>query len=131
MTASGLASIETLNVFIDGTKKLGIYAIVDMIGVENRLAKPRSLKELREVVLLHGGIDIEKRGETEHWHQIQVIKNTLKERKLLIAVAGGVAHETARDAINSSADIIIVGRFIAQSKNVERSVREFLECALK
>jgi bifunctional enzyme Fae/Hps len=35
--------------------------------------------------------------------------------------------ETAREALQKGADIIIVGRYITQSKDVERAVRDFLE----
>jgi len=127
-TVSGLAPMETLDAFIYETRKLGMYAIVDMMGVENPIAKLQSLKELPEVVLLHRGIDVERRGGSVRWEQIQTIKNAFKDRKLLVAVAGGITPETARDAINSGVDIIVVGRFITQSKDIERSVREFLEC---
>jgi len=127
-TVSGLAPVETLDAFVYETRKLGMYAIVDMMGVENPIAKLQSLKELPEIVLVHRGIDVEKRGGSVRWEQIQAIKNAFKDRKLLIAVAGGITADTARDAINSGVDIIVVGRFITQSKDIERSVREFLEC---
>ena len=130
-TVSGLAPVETLDAFIYETRKLGVYAIVDMMGVENPIAKLQVLKELPEVVLLHRGIDVEKRGGSVRWEHIQAIKNAFKERKLLVAVAGGITPEIARDAINSGADIIVVGRFITQSRDIERSVREFLECTLE
>jgi len=128
VTVSGLAPVETLDAFIYETRKLGIYAIVDMMGVDNPIAKLQSLKELPEVVLVHRGIDVEKRGGSARWEQIQAIKNAFKEKKLLVAVAGGITPDTARDAFNSGADIIVVGRFITQSRDIERSVREFLEC---
>jgi len=128
VTASGLAPVETLDSFIYETRKLGMYAIVDMMGVENPLVKLQSLKELPEVVLVHRGIDVEKRGGSIRWEQIQAIKSGFKDRKLLVALAGGITPEIARDAISSGADIIVVGRFITQSKDIERSVRDFLEC---
>jgi len=128
VTASGLAPVETLDAFIYETRKLGIYAIVDMMGVKDPVAVLKSLNELPEVVLLHRGIDVEKKGGLTRWEQIQVVKNAFKDRKLMVAVAGGVTPDTARTAIDSGADIIVVGRYITQSKDVERSVREFLEC---
>ena len=128
VTASGLAPVETLDSFIYETRRLGMYAIVDMMGVENPMVKLQSLKELPEVVLVHRGIDVEKRGGSIRWEQIQAIKSGFKDRKLLVALAGGITPEIARDAINSGADIIVVGRFITQSRDIERSVRDFLEC---
>jgi len=128
VTASGLASVETLDAFIYETKKLGIYAVVDMMGVENPVAKLHSLKELPDVVLLHRGIDVEKKGGSARWDQIQAIKTAFKDKRLLVAVAGGITPETARDAINAGADIVVVGRYVTQSRDVKRAVREFLEC---
>jgi bifunctional enzyme Fae/Hps len=128
VTASGLASVETLDAFIYETKKLGIYAVADMMGVENPVAKLHSLKELPDIVLVHRGIDVEKKGGSVRWDQIQAIKSAFKDKKLLVAVAGGITPETARDAINAGADIIVVGRYVTQSRDVKRAVREFLEC---
>jgi bifunctional enzyme Fae/Hps len=128
VTVSGLASVETLDAFIYETKKLGIYAVVDMMGVENPVAKLHSLKELPEIVLVHRGIDVEKKGGSVRWDQIQAIKSAFKEKKLLVAVGGGITPETARDAMNAGADIVVVGRYITQSRDVKRAVREFLEC---
>jgi len=45
----------------------------------------------------------------------------------LIAVAGGIVPTTAKEALENGADIIIVGRYITQSKDVERAVRDLLE----
>ena len=35
--------------------------------------------------------------------------------------------ETAKEALEQGADIIIVGRYVTQSKDIERAVRDFLE----
>ena len=40
------------------------------------------------------------------------VRSAFKEKKLLVAVAGGITPETARDAINAGADIIVVGRYV-------------------
>jgi bifunctional enzyme Fae/Hps len=45
----------------------------------------------------------------------------------LIAVAGGIVPETAKEALEKGADVIIVGRYVTQSRDVERAVRDFLE----
>jgi bifunctional enzyme Fae/Hps len=46
---------------------------------------------------------------------------------LLIAVAGGIVPETAKEALELGADILIVGRYVTQSRDIERAVRDFLE----
>ena len=56
-----------------------------------------------------------------------MIRQAFPNKKLLIAVAGGIVPETAKEALEQGADILIVGRYVTQSKDIERSVREFLE----
>jgi bifunctional enzyme Fae/Hps len=124
--AAGLAPAETLNSFIHEAKRLAIYAVVDMLNVDDPLKKLKSLKEFPDIVILHRGIDQET-GRSHGMEIIPEIRQTFKDKKFLIAVAGGIVPETAKDALQKGADIIIVGRYITQSKDVEHAVRDFLE----
>jgi len=126
VVAAGLAPSETLNAFIYEAKRLGIYAVVDMLNVENPVKKLKALKEFPEVIVLHRGIDQET-GRTIGLELIQELRRAFKDKRFLIAVAGGIVPRTAKEALEKGADIIIVGRYITQSKDVERAVRDFLE----
>ena len=126
VVAAGLAPNETLDAFIHEAKRLSIYSVVDMLNVENPVAKLKPLKEFPDVVVLHRGIDQET-GRTLGLDLIQEMRQTFKERKFLVAIAGGILPETAKEALQKGADIIIVGRYVTQSKDIERSVRDFLE----
>lgn len=126
VVASGLASKETLDKFIYETKRFGIYAVVDMMDVADPLAILKSLKELPDLIILHRGIDEECGGKTR-WEHIKAIKEVFKDKKLLFAVAGGIDPQTAPMALKSGADILIVGRYITQSRDIRRATREFLE----
>ena len=55
------------------------------------------------------------------------MRKTFPDQKFLVAVAGGITPDTAPEALANGADIIIVGRYITQSKDVERATREFLK----
>ena len=125
VVVSGLASRETIDKFIYEAKRLGIHPIIDMMEVADPLKVLKSLVELPEVVILHRGIDEEKTGKTR-WELIKEIKEAFKDKKLLFAVAGGIDPSTARHALESGADILIVGRYITQSRDVERACREFI-----
>jgi bifunctional enzyme Fae/Hps len=57
VVAAGLAPPETLDATVQEARRLGIYAVVDMLNVEDVLAKLKSLKELPDIVILHRGID--------------------------------------------------------------------------
>jgi bifunctional enzyme Fae/Hps len=128
--AAGLAPVETLNSFIHEAKRLGIYAVVDMLNVEDPIKKLEILKEFPDVVILHRGID-EETGRTLGLEIIQELRQTFKDRKFLIAIAGGIIPETAKEALEKGADIIVVGRYVTQSKDIERAVRDFLELTPK
>ncbi|MDH5754258.1 MAG: orotidine 5'-phosphate decarboxylase, partial [Candidatus Bathyarchaeota archaeon] len=66
-------------------------------------------------------------GRTLGLELIQELRDTFQDKRFLIAVAGGIVPETAKEALEKGADIIIVGRYVTQSKDVERAVRDFLE----
>ncbi|MGC9346045.1 MAG: bifunctional 5,6,7,8-tetrahydromethanopterin hydro-lyase/3-hexulose-6-phosphate synthase [Candidatus Bathyarchaeales archaeon] len=126
VVAAGLAPVETLNAFIHEAKRLGIYAAVDMLNMENPIKKLRMLKEFPDIIILHRGIDQET-GRTLGLELIQELRRAFKDKRFLIAVAGGIVPETAKEALERGADIIIVGRYVTQSRDIERAVREFLE----
>jgi bifunctional enzyme Fae/Hps len=125
--AAGLAAPEILDGFIYEAKRLGIYAFVDMMEVADPIQKLRSLKQLPDVVILHRPIDVEKAGVHHRMEMIKDIRQAFQGERLLIAVAGGIIPETAKGALEKGADIIIAGRYITQSKDVKRAVRDFLE----
>jgi bifunctional enzyme Fae/Hps len=126
VVAAGLAPPETLDAFVHEAKRLGIYGIIDMLNVEDILTKLKSMKEFPDVVILHRGIDQET-GRSCGLERIRIIRQAFSDKKFLIAVAGGIVPETAKEALELGADIIIVGRYVTQSKDVERSIRDFLE----
>ena len=125
VVASGLAPRDTLDKFNYEAKRLGIYPVVDMMGVPNPVEVLRSLNEHPEVLILHRGIDEEKTGKTR-WDLIKEIKEMYKDKKVLVAVAGGVEPSNVEEALKAGADILVVGRYITQSKDVERATRDFL-----
>jgi bifunctional enzyme Fae/Hps len=131
VVASGLAASETLEKFIYEAKRLGIYAVVDMMNVEDPVQKLQMLKTFPDIVILHRGIDVERRTGKTRWDLIKEMRQAFKEQKFLVAVAGGIIPETAPEALARGADIIIVGRYITQSKDIERSVREFLKSTVE
>jgi bifunctional enzyme Fae/Hps len=126
VVAAGLGPAETLDATVSEAKRMGIYSIIDMLNVDDVLAKLKSVKNLPDIVILHRGIDMEN-GRTCGLERIKLIRQAFPNKKLLIAVAGGIVPETAKEALEQGADILIVGRYVTQSKDVERSVRDFLE----
>jgi bifunctional enzyme Fae/Hps len=126
VVAAGLAPAETLNSFIHEAKRLSIYAAVDMLNMDEPVKKLKMLEEFPDIVILHRGID-EETGRAIGLELIPELRQTFKDKRFLIAVAGGIIPETAKEALEKGADIVIVGRYVTQSKDIERAVREFLE----
>jgi bifunctional enzyme Fae/Hps len=123
VVASGLATTEVLDKFIYEAKRLGLYAIVDTMNVPDPVKLLHSLKELPDIVILHRSVDSEKKEK----HRFEFISRIKKDfPDILVAVAGGIEPDTAPLALKEGADIIIVGRFITQSKDVERSAELFI-----
>jgi len=126
VVAAGLAPPETLDAFVHEAKRLGIYGVVNMLNVDDPVGKLRQLKEFPDMVILHRGIDQET-GRSSGLERIQLLRQTFQGKKFLIAVAGGIVPETAKEALEKGADVLIVGRYVTQSKDIERAVRDFLE----
>nr|MDO8085285.1 bifunctional 5,6,7,8-tetrahydromethanopterin hydro-lyase/3-hexulose-6-phosphate synthase [Candidatus Sigynarchaeum springense] len=130
VVASGLAAIDSLDKFLLEADRMGIYGIVDMMNVADPLAVLKALKRPPKVVIIHRGIDMEgmKSEKLNKWQVISEIKAMYKTIKppVLCAVAGGITPENMDEATKNKVDIIIVGRYITQSQDVERSIRNFI-----
>ncbi len=126
---SGLAPIRTIVEGIKEAQKVGIYAIVDMLGVEDPISRLERIKDfgvMPEVVELHRAIDEE--DAKPPWN----LARDVKERfKVLVGVAGGIRVENLHEAISAGADILVVGRAITRARDVEGAARRFLNALKK
>ncbi|KZX14635.1 5,6,7,8-tetrahydromethanopterin hydro-lyase [Methanobrevibacter cuticularis] len=131
---SGLGTIESIEKAIHEAQKQGIYSILDMMNVSNFTDKLNQINEnlKPDIVLLHRNVDLEtskaEKGEDTssmtEWGNIKEIKNLIGNG--LVAVAGGITPAKVEEAIDSGADIIVVGRYIIGSRDVRRSAEDFL-----
>ncbi len=126
----GVASKATIERAIQEARKQGIYAVLDMMEVKNVRARLETLSVKPDIVVLHRSVDVEReiaerglKSETE-WGDIRGIK---EEFKCKVAVAGGIIPETAVEALNGGADIIVVGRYIVRSHDPRRAAEQFLD----
>ncbi|GAB4307410.1 MAG: bifunctional 5,6,7,8-tetrahydromethanopterin hydro-lyase/3-hexulose-6-phosphate synthase [Methanobacteriaceae archaeon] len=131
---SGLGTVESIEKAVHEASKQGIYSILDMMNVENFVEKLTELRYKPDIVLLHRNVDLEtlkaERGEEQaevtEWGNINQIKDILGEGKQ-VAVAGGITPQKVEEALESGADIIVVGRYIIGSRDVRRAAEDFLE----
>ncbi|MFX0100587.1 MAG: bifunctional 5,6,7,8-tetrahydromethanopterin hydro-lyase/3-hexulose-6-phosphate synthase [Candidatus Hodarchaeota archaeon] len=125
---SGVAPVASINKFLMEADRVGIYGIIDMMNVSDPVGLLKSLSYEPKVVILHKGIDTESTGAKDRWELLAQIRELYKGKKppVLMAVAGGVRPENGLDAIKKGADILICGRYITQSQDIERSIRNFI-----
>ncbi len=131
---SGLAPVETIAAFIKEAKKCGIYAIIDMLNVEEPAKLIESLGQMGGAALLpqyvemHRAIDKEATGDYS-WGDIKKIKEVAKKynAKILVATAGGIRQPVVKKALAAGADIVVVGRAITASKDIKNAAESFLE----
>jgi bifunctional enzyme Fae/Hps len=124
VVVSGLAPTSTIEKAVAEARKVGIYSIIDMLNVQNPAKLIEKLKVKPDIVELHRAIDTE---ETAHaWGDIAAMKKAAGG-KLLVATAGGIRVEVVKDALKAGADILVVGRGITASKDIEHATDEFLD----
>jgi bifunctional enzyme Fae/Hps len=131
---SGLGTLESIQKAVHEASKQGIYSILDMMNVENFVEKLEKLEYKPDIVLLHRNVDLETLkaekgesvGEMTEWGNIKEIKQMMGKGKL-VAVAGGITPDKVDQALESGADIIVVGRYIIGSRDVRRAADDFLK----
>ena len=125
LVVSGLAPTATIEKVIIEARKTGICSVIDMLNVGDPKGLLEQLTIMPDVVELHRAIDVESKEMKHAWRGIKDIK-ALSD-KMLVAVAGGIMAENAKEAIKSGADILIVGRAITKAKDLEGVSRRFLK----
>ncbi len=105
VTAVGSAPIETLKLFIETCKKLGMVSMIDMLGVADPLRVVVKLRTPPDVVILHRGRDEETiRGKVIQYRHVNRLRS---KYPVMISAAGGVDLKEARSAIFNGASIVV------------------------
>jgi bifunctional enzyme Fae/Hps len=123
-TVAGFADTSTIEAFISECRELDIYSILDCMAVENPVKLLSRLENLPNIVNLHRGIDEERKAQ-HLWGSIMTIKK--RHEGVRVSVAGGINKKTTEEALRWGADIVVVGRYITDSEDLERTAEELLE----
>ena len=106
VTVMGSAPTETLDFFNEYCAKLGLYSMIDMLGVDNPLRKLLPLKHKPNFVVIHKG-----RDEETNVRSIIRYKDIAKigsKYDTFISVAGGLEVANVRKAYFNGADVAIL-----------------------
>ena len=125
--ALGQAPVETINIFIESCKKLGLDSMVDMMNVEHPIKILRRLKKQPDVVVLHRGVDEETFNRDKPIPYIQINK-VRASYDVMIAIAGGDTIREVQRAIFNDANIVVVWKeFYQPSAHTSQIAEEFLK----
>ncbi|MHB8105039.1 MAG: orotidine 5'-phosphate decarboxylase / HUMPS family protein, partial [Dehalococcoidales bacterium] len=106
-------------------KKYGVKVGADLISCEDPAKRAAELEKMGvEIINIHVGLDQQVLGIKP----IDIIKQVAKTvTKASISAAGGINSETAVQAYEAGADIIIVGGSLYKAANPEESARKIVQ----
>ncbi|MEW6553854.1 MAG: 3-hexulose-6-phosphate synthase [Actinomycetota bacterium] len=117
----GAASDATVKECVEAANNYGAEIVVDLIEVGDPVDRARAAEAAgADYIAVHTAIDVQMRGG-DPFERLKVVANAVN---IPIAVAGGINSETAAKAVESGADIVIVGGAIIKSKDARRAAEE-------
>jgi len=106
-------------------KKYGVKIAADLISVTDPAKRAAELEEMGvDIINIHVGLDQQVLG----FKPIDLVRDVSKSvSKALISAAGGLNSETAVQAYEAGADIIIVGGSLYKARSPEESARKIMQ----
>ena len=122
----GTAPDSRISEAILAGKKYGVKVAADLISVKDPAQRAVELEEMGiDIINIHVGLDQQVLGVKP----IDLVKEISKaiSGKAMISAAGGINSETAVQAYEAGADIIIVGGSLYKAKSPEESARKIVQ----
>jgi 3-hexulose-6-phosphate synthase/6-phospho-3-hexuloisomerase len=112
----GVASDATIQECIEASTNYGFEVIVDMIGVEDVVQRAREAEEFgADYIGIHTAVDEQMEGISP----FDKLRRVAEAVSIPIAVAGGINSETAAEAVEAGASIIVVGGAIIKAPDAK------------
>ena len=122
----GAASDSTIAECIEAARRYDARITVDLLGLGSRERMVERAKEVERMgaacVCIHTPIDMQMRGELP----FDDLRAVASQVSIPVAVAGGINSETAADAIEAGASIVIVGGAITNSPDARTAAATIL-----
>ncbi len=117
----GAASDATIRECIEAGKNYGAKIVVDMIAVENPVARAKQVEEMgADFVTIHCAIDEQMEGKDP----FDALRKVAEAVSIPVGVAGGINSETAAKAVEAGASIVVVGGAITKALEPEKATSE-------
>ena len=107
-------------------KKYGVKIAADLISVDEPAKRAVELEEMGiDIINVHVGLDQQVLGI----NPLDIVRDVSRavSGNVLISAAGGLNSQTAVQAYETGADIIIVGGALYKARNPEESVRKIVQ----
>ena len=115
VTVMGSAPPITIDLFNANCARLGIYSMVDMLGVTDPLRKLLPLRNKPNFVVIHKGRDEE--ADVTSIIRYKDISKVRSKHDTFISVAGGLEPQSVRSAYFNGADVAILNVITADDPN--------------
>ncbi len=116
----GAADDPTIEEAVRAGRKYGVKVCVDLIGVEDRIARARHIAGMGvHHVCVHVSIDRQMLGIDP----VENVREVASAVNVPVAVAGGINSETAAAVVGAGASIVIVGAAIIKAKDPTAATR--------
>lgn len=117
----GAASDATIRECIEAGRNYGAEIIVDMIQVEDPVARAKEVEAMgASYVGIHIAIDEQMAGRTP----FDLLHDVACAVSIPVAVAGGINSQTAAEAVKAGASIVVVGGAIIKSTDATEATRQ-------
>jgi 3-hexulose-6-phosphate synthase/6-phospho-3-hexuloisomerase len=117
----GASTDATIRECIQAGKNYGAKIAVDMIAVDDVVARAQSVAELgADLVTIHCAVDEQMEGKDP----FAILRQVSKKLTIPVGVAGGINSETAAEAVKAGASIVIVGGAINKAMDPELAARQ-------
>jgi len=136
VTALGNASKETLNIFVQTCKDVGLVSVIDMINTPNPLKALWAANIVPDLVVIHRGRDEESSfGEVIQYKNISKIKG---KWDISLGAAGGIDQKEMQSASFNGADVVVVNvvrpsdpwEGLVIDNNIKENIDKFLRFVL-
>ena len=117
----GAASDATIRECIEAGKNYGAKIVVDMIAVEDPVARAKQVEEMgADFVTIHCAIDEQMEGKDP----FDTLRKVAEVVSIPVGVAGGINSETAAKVVEAGASIVVVGGAITKALDPEKATSE-------
>jgi 3-hexulose-6-phosphate synthase/6-phospho-3-hexuloisomerase len=115
------ASDATIAECVAAGREYGAEIVADLIGCEDAVARARALAKLGvDYVGVHTAIDMQMQGADP----FGILKQLAEAVEVPICVAGGIHSESAAQAVEAGAAVVIVGGAVTKAADARRATAE-------